>query len=219
MQEVSTGREKSMKQIPYRLAEALENICKRKALENITVSQIAQEAGVTRQVFYHHFADKFELASWIHYVHLYRSVKLALEENTQQIWKETAVNWLRQLDRNRTFYINAFQSASQREFQRIILDFFLASYQWQIEQHVQRAMNEEELFALKSYCIGSMEMVYGWLSKGLQISPERLVELLESAMPEIIHEKVAELKEVPYAEAIKTMEEYLSKEGLLQAFS
>ena len=40
-----------MKQVPYRLAEALESICKRKSLENITVSQIAQEAGVTRQVF------------------------------------------------------------------------------------------------------------------------------------------------------------------------
>ena len=40
-----------MKQIPYRLAEALESVCKRKALENITVSQIALEAGVTSMAF------------------------------------------------------------------------------------------------------------------------------------------------------------------------
>lgn len=219
IRESVNGKGIFMKQVPYRLAEALENICKKKALENITVSEIAAEAELTRQVFYHHFTDKFELASWIHYVHLYQSAKLALEENPQQLWKGTTINWLRQLDNNKAFYINAFQSASQREFQRIILEFFLASYQWQIEQHVRRMMNEEELFALKSYCIGSMEMVHAWLSKGSSISPERLVELLEITMPEIIHEKVAQLKDVSYVEAIKTMEEYLSREGLLQEIS
>lgn len=206
-----------MKQVPYRLAEALENICKRKSLENITVSEIAAEAGVTRQVFYHHFADKFELASWIHYVHLYQSVKLALEERPEYMWRGTVVNWLHRLAKNRAFYINAFQSLSQREFQRIIRDFFLASYQWQLEQHMHRTLKEEEVFVLRSYCIGSMEMVYEWLVKEPMIAPERMQSLLELSMPEVIKEKALQVKEIPYAEAIKTMEEYLSKEGLLQA--
>ena len=70
-----------MKRIPYRLAEALETICSRKTLENITVSEIAAEAGVTRQVFYHHFEDIFQLAAWIHYIHLYQSVKQTMEED------------------------------------------------------------------------------------------------------------------------------------------
>lgn len=208
-----------MKQVPYRLAEALENICKRKTLENITVSEIAAEAGVTRQVFYHYFTDKFELASWIHYVHLYQSVKQALEEEREQIWRGTMGNWLQRLAKNRAFYINAFQSVSQREFHRIIRDFFLTSYKWQLEQHLQRSLNEEELFALRCYCIGSMEMVCEWLGKETLVPPEHMQELLELSMPEVIREKAVELKDIPYAEAIKTMEEYLSKEGLLQAIS
>ena len=208
-----------MKQVPYRLAEALENICKRKSLEHITVSEIAAEAGVTRQVFYHHFTDKFELASWIHYVHLYQSVKKALEDNTEQMWRGTTINWLQRLAKNRAFYVNAFQSVSQREFQRIIRDFFLASYQWQLEQHLHRALNEEELFVLRSYCIGSMEMVYEWLCREPLLTPERMQELLEVSMPEVIREKALQLKHIPYEEAIKTMEEYLFKEGLLQRIS
>ena len=208
-----------MKQVPYRLAEALERICKQKTLEHITVSEIAAAAGVTRQVFYHHFTDKFELAAWIHYVHLYQSVKQALGEHLGQMWRGTTVNWLRRLAKNRAFYINAFQSASQKEFQRIIRDFFFASYQWQIEHHLKRSLNEEELFALRTFCIGSMEMVYEWLVREPFMAPERMQELLELSMPEIIREKALELKDVPYAEAIKTMEEFLSKEGLLQAIS
>ena len=129
------------------------------------------------------------------------------------------MNWLHRLAKNRAFYANAFQSVSQREFQRIIRDFFFASYQWQIEQHVQRPLNEEELFALRAYCIGSMEMVYEWIEKGTLLLPERMQELLELSMPELLREKAVELKDIPYAEAIKTMGEYLSKEGLLRAIS
>lgn len=208
-----------MKQVPYRLAEALENICKRKALENITVSQIALEASVTRQVFYHHFDDKYELAAWIHYVHLYQSVKQALEEQPQQMWRATATNWLKRLAKNRDFYRNAFQSVSQKEFQRIIRDFFLASYKWQLEEHMQRPLKEEELFALRSYCIGSIELVYEWISKDISQTPERMQELLEASMPDVILTKAKELKDIPYAKAIKTMEEYLFQEGLLQSIS
>ena len=206
-----------MKQVAYRLAEALENICKRKTLENITVSEIAAEAGVTRQVFYHHFADKFELASWIHYVHLYQSVKQALEENPGQIWRGSTVHWLCRLEKNRAFYTNAFQSVSQKEFQRIIRDFFLASYQWQLEQHMKRPLKEEEVFALRAYCTGCMELVYEWMSKEISRTPKRMQELLEISMPEVLRRSVVELKDIPYAEAIKTMEEYLSKAGLSQA--
>lgn len=82
---------------------------------------------------------------------------------------------------------------------------------------MQRSLNEEELFALRSYCIGSLELVYEWISKDTQKTPERMQELLEQSMPEIIRKKAVELRDIPYAEAIKTMEEYLFKVGLSQA--
>ena len=208
-----------MKQIPYRLAEALENICNRKTLENITVSQIAAEAGVTRQVFYHHFDDKFELASWIHYVHLYQSVKLALEENKQNVWRLTTTHWMYRMSKNKAFYTNAFQSVSQKEFQRIIRDFFFRSYTWQMEQRMGRKLTEEEAFVLHTYLYGGMQAIYDWIAGGMQTPIERMVELLEMSMPELIAKWILTGEDVPYKEALKMMEAYLSKEGLLQEIS
>lgn len=208
-----------MKQVPYRLAEALKNICKRKALENITVSQIAQEAGVTRQVFYHHFDDKFELASWIHYMHLYRSVKAALEEDAGQMWRLTFKNWLRELIENKEFYMNAFQSVSQKEFQRNIREFFYGAYQWQMMKSLNRGLKEEEAFGLRAYIYGSMETVYEWIAGGMMMSAERMLELQELAMPEIVKKGVLSHENVPYEEALKMMEQYLSEEGLLRGIS
>ena len=205
-----------MKQVPYRLAEALKNICKRKSLENITVSQIAQEAGVTRQVFYHHFDDKFELASWIHYVHLYRSVKDALEEDAGQMWRLTFKNWLQKLIDNKEFYMNAFQSMSQKEFQRNIREFFFGAYRWQMMQSLNRELKEEEVFCLRTYIYGGMETVYEWIAGGMLISAERMLELQELAMPEIVKKGVLSHENVPYNEAIKMMESYILEQGLLQ---
>ena len=208
-----------MKQIPYRLAEALENICKRKSLENITVSQIAREAGVTRQVFYHYFDDKFELASWIHYVHLYQSVKKALEEDSRQVWRLTVMNWMYQIAENKEFYMNAFQSVSQKEFQRIIRDFFFRAYRWQMEQRMKRKLNETEADVLRMYLFGGMETVYEWVAGGMIMPVERMVELQEIAMPELIKQWVISSEDVPYEEALKVMEQYLLAEGLLQEIS
>lgn len=208
-----------MKQIPYRLAEALENICKRKSLENITVSQIAQEAGVTRQVFYHHFDDKFELASWIHYVHLYQSVKAALEKDPGQMWRLTTRNWMYQLSENKAFYMNAFQSVSQKEFQRNIREFFYGAYSWQMKQWVKRELNEEETFILRAYLLGSMETVYEWIAGGMVMPVERMVELQELAMPELLKKCVLSSENVPYKEALKMMEGFLSEEGLLRGIT
>lgn len=208
-----------MKQVPYRLAEALENICTRKSLENITVSQIAAEAGVTRQVFYHYFEDKFELASWIHCIHLYQSVKLALEAETQKLWRLITIYWMQRLVKNKAFYTNAFQSVSQKEFQRIIREFFYGCFAWQMEQRMGRSLNEEEAFVLHTYLYGGMEVIYEWIAGGMSMPVERMVSLLELAMPEIMRKWILTGGEVSYKEGLKQMEEYLSKEGLLQAIT
>jgi len=206
-----------MKQVPYRLAEALEILCTRKSLEHITVSQIAAAAGVTRQVFYRYFDDKFELASWIHHVHLYQSLKLALEEDSRQVWYLTTRNWLSRLNENKVFYMNAFQSVSQKEFQRIIRDFFYTAYKWQMEQSLRREITEEEAFGLRTYLYGGMESIYQWIASGMSMPVARLVDLLRCAMPEIIRNGVLTGENVTYQEALNQLETYLLEEGLLLA--
>ncbi len=208
---------KGMKHVPYRLAEALKRICKKKSLENITVSQIAAEAELTRQVFYRYFEDKFELAQWMHYMDLYEVMKKNMEENPQgNLWKKNATAWLQRIMENRIFYTSAIHSSSQKEFQRNIRDFFYQSYQNQIQYYTKKEVGEEIAFVLHVYCIGAMEKVFEWVEKGMPVSAEKMVELLELSMPEMIHNLVVKPQDIPYAEIIKLVEEFLQREGLLQ---
>ena len=48
----------------YRLANALKDLVRSKPLDKITVKQIADACGVSRQTFYRCFLDKYDLVNW-----------------------------------------------------------------------------------------------------------------------------------------------------------
>ena len=204
-----------MKQVSFRLAEALETICQKKSLENITVSEIATEAGVTRQVFYHYFEDKYILASWIHYKDLYYALKKGMEKSTQYSWRHTTREWLNALVENRSFYTNAFHSTSQKEFQRMIKEFFYERYKGMLEFIHKKPVTEEQIFVIQVYCNGAIEKVYEWIAKGMPTSLEKILDCLELAMPEAIRDLTLPSEDIPYPELVKSMENYLHSLGLL----
>ena len=54
---------------PYnRLAAAVQELLEGKDLDEISVRDITGKCGMTRQVFYHYFSDKYALVSWVHNV-------------------------------------------------------------------------------------------------------------------------------------------------------
>ena len=50
----------------YRLAEAMKTCMKTTSVDDITIRQIVEVCGVTRQTFYRNFLDKYDLVNWIY---------------------------------------------------------------------------------------------------------------------------------------------------------
>ena len=48
----------------YKLAEAMKECMKTSKVDAITVKQLAENCGLTRQTFYRNFLDKFDLINW-----------------------------------------------------------------------------------------------------------------------------------------------------------
>ena len=51
-------------EMKYRLAEAVKSCMKTTPVEKITVKEIVDACGTTRQTFYRHFQDKYDLVNW-----------------------------------------------------------------------------------------------------------------------------------------------------------
>ena len=56
---------KSGEKVKYRLADAMKSCMKKAPVEKITVKEITEECGVTRQTFYRNFQDKYDLIIFV----------------------------------------------------------------------------------------------------------------------------------------------------------
>ena len=55
---------KTNETIKYKLATAMKECMKSASVEKITVTEIVETCGVTRQTFYRNFLDKYDLINW-----------------------------------------------------------------------------------------------------------------------------------------------------------
>ena len=56
----------SNKETKQKIAECFIGLVKRSDFEKVTVAAICDACGISRQSFYYHFRDKYDLVSWIH---------------------------------------------------------------------------------------------------------------------------------------------------------
>ena len=62
-----TGNQRNLtkgEKTKYRLARAMKECMKSASVEKITVTEIVETCGVTRQTFYRNFQDKYDLINW-----------------------------------------------------------------------------------------------------------------------------------------------------------
>ena len=61
---MDSARDKGSEATKYRLAKAMEECMRTQSVEAVTVTNIAEKCGVTRQTFYRNFLDKYDLINW-----------------------------------------------------------------------------------------------------------------------------------------------------------
>lgn len=167
--------------VKRRLANALIEICESKPLDDVTVTEIAKKANLTRQVFYKYFMDKYELANWIHVDDHYFA--LQREKGFTDDWFEFVSGWLSAMKKHKNFYQNIYYSVSDREFQRTIMNHVIDFYTEIIEIHNNDKLDKETDFSLKVYCYGGFENISKWVLGGMKESPEEFCRLLYVSMP------------------------------------
>ena len=119
-----------MKDVRKLLSEALIEICEGKPLDHVTVTEIAGYAGLTRQVFYRHFVDKYDLAKYIHLQDYYEALD-ALNVETERgvsMWGKLGSLWFDVIKARARFYQNVYRSNSGGEFKRIMRTYITNFY-------------------------------------------------------------------------------------------
>ena len=94
------------------LANTLKRTNEWKPLTKITVQDLTKKCGISRQTFYNHFHDIYELVEWIYL----NEAHITLGENiSYENWQDALEALFQYMDDNRNFVPNTYRSVSKRK--------------------------------------------------------------------------------------------------------
>ena len=167
-------------QTKYRLAQAMKVCMKEKPVDRITVQEIVDVCGVTRQTFYRKFLDKYDLINWYF-------DKLLLESFAHMGSGRTILEGLERkfayIQEERVFFTAAFSSDDQNCLKKHDYSLILQFYSRQILEKTGLAPEGDIRFLLEMYCHGSIYMTVKWVLGGMPLTPAQMARGLVDAMP------------------------------------
>ena len=175
----------------YRLARAMKECMKSASVENITVRQITEQCGLTRQTFYRNFLDKYDLINWYFDKLLVKSFEHMGQGKTVY---DALVKKFTYIQEEQTFFATAFRYDSQNSLRQHDFELILDFYENLIQEKTGRKPEENVHYLLEMYCQSSIYMTVQWVLGELKCTPEGLAGILVEGMPKKLVEIFTELE-------------------------
>lgn len=162
-------------------AKAIKSLIKTQPLDKITVTDIVFQAGKTRQTFYRHFQDKYDLVNW----YFEKLVLKSFEEMRQGGSLQEALNLkFAFIEQEHAFFKEAFKS---NDYNNLIHCDFCCIYDFYkkfIYKKTGKDLSKDIDFLLNMYCRGSVDMTVDWVLNDMPIKKEEIVQYLMDAIPD-----------------------------------
>ena len=164
----------------YKLAEAMKECMKTSKVDAITVKQLAEKCGLTRQTFYRNFLDKFDLINWY--------FGKILDQSFEHMGRETSVydalvRKFTYIEQEKQFFAAAFRYDEQNSLREHDFELILNFYENLISEKTGRIPDETIHCILEMYCHSSIYMTVKWVLGELKCAPEGLAKILVDGMP------------------------------------
>lgn len=179
------GGETMAEETKLALAKAMEELMRSQSVEAVTVTDVARRANVTRQTFYRHFLDKYDLINWYFGKLLSRSFEHMGTGRTVREGLERKFEYIRA---ERVFFTAAFRADGTNSLKEHDVDAIMAFYSELIERKTGAPPEGETAFLLELYCRGSVAMTVRWVLGGMRAEPAELARFMVDSLPAPLRE-------------------------------
>ena len=150
-------------------ARAIKELLQEKPLSKISVKDITEQCELSRNAFYYHFKDKYELINWIYYDDMLRN---ANSFNDPSKLTDSFVNVCKCLYKNREFYLACFQYMGQNSLFESLHELYYELWKMNLDVRYMQSsvkLSEEELdlmAKLNAYAL--VGIISDWVKKGMR---------------------------------------------------
>ncbi len=151
------------------LANSFKNLMAKKPFCKISVRDIVTDCGLTRQAFYYHFKDKYDLMNWIY---LTDSARFMIFYNNREHWTEGLMELFHYIRENKTFYMNALNTTGQNSFQEYLYDS-IRDLLVSVIRNIEGTEYEEEKckFVAEFIAAAFVGLTVRWANNGMKEDP------------------------------------------------
>jgi probable dihydroxyacetone kinase regulator len=160
------------------LADSLKRLMLKTSFNQISVKDIADGCGLTRQAFYYHFKDKYDLMNWIYYTETARFMSSC---STVEHWLDGMVDLCNYMRQNRSFYIKALNTTGQNSFPEYLRDY-IRDISISVIENIQNAEFDKDKWGFTTEFIPTafVSMIVRWANNGMKDDPENYVAKMRS---------------------------------------
>lgn len=164
-------------------ASELQNLAAQKPFAKISVAEICRASGATRQTFYYHFHDKYDLAAWIYLQDLSQAV-----EPTGTIGPESLTRMLEAMHQKRDFYRNALQDASQNNLMSYIREYGTNFLLEAVERQYHLDPTPQLRLAVRYHSYGMSGVLVEWLDGAWPMSSQEMATQLGKSLEHLVQD-------------------------------
>lgn len=159
------------------LAEGIKEIMKTTSLSKISVGDIVDHCRISRNTFYYHFKDKFDLVNWI----FCTEVTIIISDIVDVThWSDGLTALCLYMQENRHFYINALRTEGQNSFSDCLMSFYQALIKGMIEEvNPELQLSSFEINTVSRFYAHSLVgLILDWAKDGMKIDPNPVIDII-----------------------------------------
>lgn len=170
------------KLIKRALAMQFAAMCETVPLKDISIKDFIEFAGISKQTFYNHFKDKFDLMNYVFEIAA-QSIICDMSPSIQGM-RYGASKMAHVCLNNRKFYTQVANYETQNSFAKYFTQSVEAVYRQKlIEIQYMKPTDVQKSQVVHNFCVGICTFYVDWIRNGMKESPHYVAETIIASMP------------------------------------
>lgn len=167
-----------------------------KPLDKITVREIAEDCGMSRQTFYYHFEDIYDQLKWM----LNQEVFYLLRARaSMSLWQDGLLQLLHYLEQNRAVYLCAIKSMGHEHLKQFFYDDVYGICKMIVDSFREEfEITDDYADFLNHYLTLSFSgLAESWILGEINRTPEEILQLIQTIVDDQLYGMRARSKKKP----------------------
>lgn len=162
------------------ISSSFKSLLNKKPLNKVTVKDIVDDCQLTRQTFYYHFQDIYDLLEWTYK----EEIGYLLTDSQNKSLPETMKTIMSFIKENKYMFKNTLQSVGRNHFEKIIYPdlYEFIKKMIKISSGNKDIADEKLNFLANMYTLTIISIIIKWVNSGMKENSQKCVEMLNTTM-------------------------------------